>query len=240
MRLSRFERDVKTAQEVFPKLSIKSSSPEGWKIGGEIDVCDADGNYWDTFLIEVLFTKMYPHCVPLLFETGGKIQRHIDYHIDGDGLCCVDITHKLLYRSKRGLSVMNYLREWVYPYLANQVYRGTGSTYAGGEYGHHFAGVRQFYTEDLKLSVEKAEEVLRAIVQKRDVGRNAKCPCGSGEKVKRCHEESILFLKTLDRKLLESDLEKFSDLNTADDEVKPTPLPGITNSAYDCPGLKIL
>lgn len=210
-RLTRFERDVKAAQEVFPKLSIISTTNKGWKVAGEVDVCDTAGNYWDTFLIEVTFTKMYPHCVALLYETGGKIQRHIDYHIDDNGLCCVDITHKLLHRSKRGLSVIDYLREWVYPYLANQIYRQTENTYAAGEYEHHFAGVRQFYTDSLKLSTENAEKILRAIVEKKDVGRNSKCPCGSEEKVKRCHEGSILFLKTLDRNVLESDLRRFTE-----------------------------
>lgn len=196
------------ALETFPKLSY-TCGKKLLSVDGELDICDQEGNYWGTFHIRILLSYAYPYCVPLLYEKSKVIPRNIDFHIDINGLCCVDIDHKLLVRSKHGLTIRDYLIEWVYPFLANQLYRMKEARYVGEEYAHHFEGVRQFYSEDLRLNDEAAMKMLEAILSKVNDGRNDLCPCGSGIKLKRCHWNAYIFLKSVGLAVLKSDLRKF-------------------------------
>jgi hypothetical protein len=203
-----FEKDLRATLGTFPKLCYTCGKKLLF-VDGELDICDQQGTYWGTFQIRILLSHAYPYCVPLLYEKSKIIPRNIDYHIDENGLCCVDIDHKLLVRSKHGLTIQTYLVEWVYPYLANQLHRIKETKYAGGEYAHYFAGVRQFYSEDLRLNDEAAIKMLEAILSKVNDGRNNLCPCGSGIKLKRCHWNAYTFLKSLDMTVLKSDLRSF-------------------------------
>lgn len=205
---SKFEHDFKTLRETFPKLHY-TKAERYWRIEGELDICDFMDNYWGTFEIITLVPHGYPYCVPLLYEKSKIIPRNIDHHINEDGFCCVDITHKLLFRSKRGITLFTFFTEWVYPYFANQLFHNIEKKYAGEEYAHHFGGVEQFYQEDMLLNREMAKKMLQAIIEKKGTSRNNPCPCGSGKKLKRCHLQTHDFLKSLGPVLLRADLQNF-------------------------------
>lgn len=206
-----FERDMRTAQELFPKLTY-GFGKKFLCVNGELDISDKDGNYWGTFQIKILLHYSYPYCVPSLYEVSTIIPRDDDNHIDKKGLCCVDIDHKLLVRSKHSLTIQAFLVEWAYPYFANQLYKLKENKYAGGEYAHRFAGVRQFYYEELKLDETGAINMINVILTKTNDGRNDPCPCGSGTKLKKCHWDAFDFLKSVDKRVLVSDLLRFEKL----------------------------
>lgn len=78
-----------------------------------------------------------------------------------------------------------------YSFFANQIQLET-KAYAGTEYAHHNAGVIQYYLEELNMpSVEATLWTLTKILNKEGLGRNDKCPCASGLKLKFCHEKAI-------------------------------------------------
>lgn len=204
-----FERDFGEAADAFPKLRYTTVAKKGWRVNGEVDICDPAGMYWGTFQIEILVPISYPYVVPLLYEKSDHIPRDIDYHIGDDGLCCVDIDHRLLYRAKSGISIQAYLSKWVYPFFANYLYREREKKYANGEYSHRFDGVRQFYQEELHLTADMAVKVLQALLNKDKISRNDPCPCESGDKLKKCHVYAFEFLKTLGRTKWQSDFDNF-------------------------------
>lgn len=45
----------------------------------------------------------------------------------------------------------------------------------------------QFTTEELASSIKRADEQLATRLSEKKIGRNERCPCGSGKKYKRCH-----------------------------------------------------
>ncbi len=199
---------MQAAQEFFPKLTYRCGK-KLLCVSGELDISDKDGNYWGTFKIKIRLPHFYPYCVPSLYEVSTIIPRDDDYHIDKNGLCCVDIDHKLLAHSKRGLNIQTFLIKWAYPYFANQLYKLKENKYAGREYEHRFAGIRQFYSEDLKLTETGAVKIIKTILSKMNDGRNDLCPCGSGTKFKKCHWHAFEFLKSIDKSVLVSDLLQF-------------------------------
>ena len=204
-----FERDFGMASIAFPKLSYTPVRKNGWSISGDLDICDRSGMYWGTFQIEIRVPASYPYCVPDLYEKSKIIPWDIDFHINEQGWCCVDIGHRLLYRAKSGISILTFLTEWVYPFFANYLYRVLENKYANGEYAHSFEGVKQFYQEDLKLSADEAVNLLSQLVSKSSVGRNDDCPCGSGKKLKRCHLYAYELLKALGYARIQLDYDGF-------------------------------
>jgi hypothetical protein len=210
------ETDLNKAFEIFPKLKPFWSAEVGiWFLKGELDICDNAGDYWGTYAITILIPKNYPFCVPLVQEDSKKIPREDYRHIAKNGYCCLDIAHRLLYISRNGISIVDFIRQKVYPYFANQLYYDKHGCYAGDEYAHDFAGVKQFYRESLGLlDNNSAIAILKSILSKKTPGRNEPCPCKSEKKFKRCHLESVEFLLALGRERLLKDWEEFTHDNS--------------------------
>lgn len=206
------QKDFKHAQVIFPKLKGHWDHESScWVIKGELDVFDNNGVYWDSFKIALVVPEGYPYCVPVVIELSKKIPRQIDWHISPEGVCCVGMDHRLLWQAKRGIDLAGFIQNEVYPYFANQLYKLATGKYASGEYEHDFAGVRQFYTEDLELiDINLVIRILKGILRNEIPGRNDPCFCEK-QKYKRCavHYQRVNFLASIERERLEKDLQGF-------------------------------
>lgn len=205
---SKFEKDFKAVEEFFPKLTFSwNPKSKHWIITGDLDICDTEGNYWNTFNISIFVPQNYPHCVPIVKENSSIIERNIDWHISQEGFCCVDIEHNLIIMSRKGININSFIRDKVYTFFANQLYKISEKKYAGKEYPHHLDGIIQYYIEDLNLiSEEITIRFLERILSKSFVGRNHKCPCGSEKKIKECHLTSIEAIRSIGKTRIEKDL----------------------------------
>ncbi|MGB3777111.1 MAG: SEC-C metal-binding domain-containing protein [Tunicatimonas sp.] len=207
------QKDINEAVERFPKLMQRfDEKANAWLLEGDLDICDSMGEYWDTFSILIFIPGNYPHCVPKVIEKSKLIPREINRHISEDGVCCLDMDHKLLHMASRGIHLASFISEQVYPFFANQLYRdhSQDKNYASKEYNHNFKGVQQFYAEDLKIATAGlAVKVIERVLVNNIPGRNALCFCGSERKFKRCHTETIAFLRTLPADRLIKDLDGF-------------------------------
>ncbi|SEK76200.1 SEC-C motif-containing protein [Olivibacter domesticus] len=204
-----FERDFIIANERFPKLKYSwHAKSKMWVISGELDICDTVGVYWGTFQIIMLVPRSYPYCVPIVIEKSQIIPRDIDWHISPEGICCLDADHELIAMSQKGININDFITDKVYTYFANQIYKLQGKQYAGAEYAHHTAGVIQYYVERLNMpSAEATLQALKNILCKKGLGRNDKCPCGSGLKLKKCHKASIETIKTFGFSKVQKDIQ---------------------------------
>lgn len=205
------KRDLKEIEEFFPKLAYFETD-KFQLVKGDIDICDTEGNYWETFKIAVVIPENYPFGVPQLFELSNIIDRSDKRHISKEGLCCVDMDHELIVKSRKGIKLVNYIKDEVYPFLSNQLYYQIEKKYASGDYKHYFEGVIQYY--DQRLGLKKPEliiEFIEMILNNNLPGRNDPCPCGNG-KFKFCHEQRIDFLKSVGKDRLKKDLSGFREL----------------------------
>jgi hypothetical protein len=212
-KASILERDFKRVNHIFPKLILKEKG-EGnmWIITGDIDICDSVGDFWKTFSIAIFIPDSYPYCAPILQETSKHIKRNEDWHISDDGTCCIDIEHKLLLYAKRGFNIFEFIKNKVYTYFANQIYKTESGDYAAGEYKHYFDGIKQFYSEELEIKSEKlALNILQKILSKKLPGRNEPCICGK-KKFKYCHLKSVQLLQSLPIKRLKEDFVEYGKL----------------------------
>ncbi|MGB5928244.1 MAG: hypothetical protein WBH03_08705, partial [Cyclobacteriaceae bacterium] len=184
-------------------------SQSGWLIEGSIDICDPEGNYYDSFEITILVPDTYPHCIPTVREISDKLDKRGNWHFNRDESCCLDIYHRLLREGKPGIHILTFVKDKVYPYFANQVYRLKEGKYANGEFMHNEMGNIQFYLEDLKFpSLFIATKTLSLILDRKRI-INKKCFCGSTRSLKKCHISTYYFLASLPRIILIDDFMTF-------------------------------
>lgn len=214
---SQLEKDVNSFLEIYPSYSYhKPFGKKYSKIKGEIDVCDTEGNYLDSFAIEILLNNdRYPYIIPIVRECSKKIERHEDWHIDNNGYCCLDIEHVLEFKAKQGIKIVEFYQNCIYPFFANTLYKMNFGKYSNGEYSHFFNGVTQFYEEKLMLTDSVLIiKILKAILNNTIPGRNNRpCICGLDKKFKKCHLESFNFLQFISKERLIKDLTGFENLN---------------------------
>lgn len=209
------DKDITSFLNTYPKFKYYERQKKKCSIiKGEIDICDVDGNYWNSFKIEIYIEKLkYPYCVPIIKETSRKIKRDDEWHISKDGFCCLDIDHELEYMSKSGIKIISFYQEKVYPFFTNALYKMKNGSYANEEYKHHFDGVVQFYYQKLKLKdVSIIKKILTSVLNNDIPGRNQYCVCGEEIKIKNCHLSTINFLKSLSKERIRKDMDGFNNL----------------------------
>jgi hypothetical protein len=211
-----FESDLEKINELFPKLKLNRSENVSPFLEGKIDICDQEGLYWNTFEVKITMPVDYPFGVPRMQEVGNQIERIDDRHIDSDGWCCVAIPHALEMRAIRGLTIIEYLREFGYPYLVNQVFFQVEGRYAGFEYKHGFAGVIQFYQQLLQTQ-DKAviARFLKGYINGHLPRYLDRCWCGSNRTYRKCHVTAINRLKSLNKKRISFDCIQFEQYLSA-------------------------
>lgn len=174
-----------TALKEFPKLNRPERVGELWEIKGSIDVIDDEGGYWETYDIKIFVPKKYPEELFFLLETGGKIKKNRDWHnLFG---CCLSTEAVIYSVLGNDLSLLNWLKKFAHPFLANHVYKKETGDYANGEFLHETPGIIQGYEQ--LFGVKGYNEVylkLKQLCNVLKLGRNDPCFCGSGKKFKNC------------------------------------------------------
>ena len=206
-------KDINSFVSIYPNFCTSELSKNFIEIIGEIDICDINGSYWDSFNIGIIINKSkYPYTCPIVREKSKKIERDEDWHISKDGICCIDMDHQLEFNSKKGINLISFYQNEIYPFFTNVIYKKEVGEYANGEYKHNFEGVLDFYENKLKLkNIDIIIEILRTIISNSIPGRNQNCLCGSLVKIKYCHLDSINFLKSLSKETILRDLKNFQD-----------------------------
>lgn len=208
----RFCNELDGVISAFPNFLIKESDGRKY-IKGILDIPNANGKIAGSFLIEIHFTANYPYRFPDLYEVGGEIERHPDWHKYDDDRCCVTVPADEILKCKQGISLINFIEKFAIPFFANHLYRKLTGRYRNGEFGHSIVGPLQFYTEllktnDIKLWKKYYEYCFEEINFKFD--RNAPCFCGSKMKYKKCHRVVFTILNDIGKDQVFSDIKMIS------------------------------
>ena len=190
---------------------VHSPKPGYLALEGKISVLDKKGKLWGQFEILILINKVeYPYTIPIVIEKTQIIDRDWDFHISKEGVCCLDIPHKLLKSKKRGITFEEFYRNVIYPFFANYHYKESTGEYANGEYKHHFEGIAQFYQEEFDL--ENFEDIIALL--ETSIGGikhqpNIECPLCGKPKYKKCCRKKVYSLKGYGMQQLKIDLVLF-------------------------------
>jgi len=198
LNLSNLYADLEKVFRRFPKLNYSEENGKHY-LDGNLDICGIDDSYFKTYSIHLEISDYYPFYPPKLFETSNLIfPRNETRHISYNGLCCVEIEHKLLYLSSFGMSLNYYISNFVYPYFSNQSYYDLEGQFAGFEYKHQEIGITQFYQQVLDIHPnEQGLLFLKRCIDKNKIEKYARCPCGKSLSFMHCHLVSWNFIQRL-------------------------------------------
>jgi hypothetical protein len=205
--LTRIEKDFNVACDRFPKLILKKIAKGIYHCVGEIDIFDNKNNYWDSFQIIIKLSTAYPYSFPKVYIVGNRIPIEDERHINKDASCCVAILQEETLRASRGITILQFINEFVVPFFANQLYFEKHNKWANGDYLHSIDGIIQFYKEQTHLeTVNEILSFLKKLPTIKKLGRNDKCYCNSDLKYKNCHLPLLIKIVSLPIKRVNQDL----------------------------------
>lgn len=131
-----------------------------------------------------------------VFETGGRVPRIPARHINDGGSACVALPEDIVVATGgEPMALSAFLDGPVRSYfLAQAVFEREGR-WPFGERGHGDEGRREFYFELLGTGDLAVAARYLVVLAAPKLHRQWFCPCGSGEKLRRCHGDHLAALR---------------------------------------------
>ncbi|MBI9062696.1 MAG: SEC-C domain-containing protein [Marinilabiliaceae bacterium] len=162
------------------------------------------------FSIEIIESKGFPYRFPILFEVGGDIPIHADWHKYPNNSCCITVLPDEILKCKNGISLHAFIEEHAKAYLANHLHRVKHGKYLNGEYSHGTRGFYQFYSQLLRDGDKSKwrEWIELAFSSGKAISRNEPCICGSNKKYKHCHDKVFADVRKIGKKQIDNDFKR--------------------------------
>jgi len=162
-----------------------------------------------SFDVRISIPLDYPNSLPSVSPDGSPLDSRFE-HINPNGSFClaVPIEARKLFNSTP--SLLGFIDNLIIPYLYGYCYFLKYGLLPFGEQAHGNEGTLEYYSElfdskDIKHIILSLNEFVKTGYKP-----HAKCPCGSGKKVLKCHETQLKFLLNNEYKgLLLKDLRIF-------------------------------
>ena len=149
----------------------------------------------DRYSIEILFLNDYPLTLPQVRETGGRIPRTSDRHVNPhDGTACLCIPDEWFIQ-RPDESFLTFLCGPVYNYFLSQKSFETFGEWPLSERRHGNDGLLDFYQENLGTKDPHAIRKYLEYLLQPTVKGHWDCPCGSGNRIRNCHRQQINALR---------------------------------------------
>lgn len=189
-------REVKAAlAEHAPRLRLSVSESE-LIARGAYELIEA-GTIADRYLVEIRFEAGLPASRPKVWETGGRIKRDKDHHVnERNGSCCIAVYDE--WSAKTGdESFGSFLRVPFRNFFISQTHFRKYGEWPFKEREHGLPGMLQSYSEILSCAADAASvgRQLDFLMRQRPKGHWC-CPCGSGKRLRYCCRSRLSELST--------------------------------------------
>ncbi len=175
----------------YPGMSISPSLDSSVRLHGNFRfIANVDGNdeVEDSYKLEIIIPDQFPSSIPTVRETGGKIPREADHHVNQDGSLCLGSPLRLLKKIYSTPDLSGFTDKCLIPYLYAVSYKlKNGGAFVLGELGHGTTGLIDDYSAifDLKERCQVEQAVALLGLKKRKANKRP-CPCGCGKRLGVC------------------------------------------------------
>jgi len=140
--------------------------------------------------------RNYPKDLPIVRETGGRIPRNQDFHIEAaDGRACVLLPDDRWRCFPEGAPFEQFLAGPLHDFFHGQSLVELGGDWPFDEWKHGAEGIVQHYTDLLDTDDVKTIVRFLRVIAKQNFKAHLPCPCGSGKKIKKCCRAKIVELR---------------------------------------------
>jgi len=166
-------------------------------ISGDFPIIDPEGTDWGKYSANILFHNTYPKGFALLMDKSKAFPWNLDWHIDEkNGWCCVCSPLESIGKVMTRISIVEFIREYVIRFYANQIFRKEFGYYKNGEYSHHQEGRWEALENEFSTSDrQEVKQILIRMAEKRR--RKDPCFCGSTKPFNKCHQHRVKYIKAL-------------------------------------------
>jgi hypothetical protein len=146
------------------------------------------------FDIKMVVSERFPKREPKVFEVGGRIPRHSDYHINPDGDCCVTVWENWLVCADDH-SFAAFLDGPLHEFFLGQYWFEKTGKWPFGERTHGPKGLEEAYADALGISHKKKDLIYHLRLLSKDWPKGHwLCPCDSGKRIRHCHRDDLMAL----------------------------------------------
>jgi hypothetical protein len=155
-----------------------------------------EGRILDRYQIEIEFPHDYPESLPIVRETGGRIPRTADYHINSNTAeVCLFVPDERWWVLPPGSTFLEFLNGPVRNFFLGQSLVEIGQPWPFGQWLHGADGILEFYTRllgtnELTIILKYLEYLIKPVIK-----GHWNCPCGSGKRLRQCHSEQLWDLR---------------------------------------------
>lgn len=132
--------------------------------------------------------------IPYVYDIGKKIKKNYAHKYVDARLCLATDVEQFIFLQKEqkiSLWIEHFVESYFISYEYYQLYR----IYPFGSYSHGKKGIIEFYEKYFNLENEKNSlDIIKYILLKKYRGHDL-CPCGSNQKIRKCHKNVILACK---------------------------------------------
>lgn len=175
----------------YQRLSLAPSTGEYIAIKGKISLNHTYKNanpIKDIYELLIKVPSDFPKSVPIILETGNKIPKHNDNHVNPDGTLCLGTPLKLQLFLVKYPSLVDFVERVLIPHLYAVSNKLNGGEFIFGELAHGSAGELSDYEDILGVkgvvAVKNALNSLRSY--KKRIANKKVCPCGCGRRLGSC------------------------------------------------------
>ncbi len=175
----------------YPGMSTAPCSDAGVCLRGKFrfkaDMSGSD-EIEDFYRLEIFVPDKFPQALPKVKETGGKIPRDGNFHVNSDGTLCLGSPLRLLKKVHSAPNLTGFADQCLVPYIYNVSYKLMhGGEFVFGELAHDDQGIVDDYS--IMLGLQQSHQIKQAIqllgVKKR-IANKRPCPCECGKRLGAC------------------------------------------------------
>jgi len=210
------QRSPQLAEEIradlrarYPNLHLFIEADATSTVRGTFPVRAPDGRVLDRYAVSIEIPPDYPRSLPIVREVGGRIPWKADFHVNRDGVACVLLPDDRWRCFPEGAPFVRFLDGPVHDFFLGQSLVALGEAWPFGQWTHGAQGVREYYQWLLQTDHPKTIVRFLRVLAKLNWKGHLDCPCGSGQKIRRCCRSKISDLRnkispTMARKALET------------------------------------
>lgn len=176
----------------YPKMAIRPSLGEHLRLKGCFEFVAhhaKEGEIRDSFALEIIVPSAFPKAPPNVTETGGRIPRIGEFHVNQtDWTLCLGSPLSLLLKLSKQPTLDGFAENCLVPYLfAISRKLKTGGPLPFGELAHGQDGILNDYVHLFGLNhTQKVFYVLELLGTKKRRANKLPCPCGCRSRLGRC------------------------------------------------------